>query len=342
MTDKPSFIRAKRDDGVELTINLMELTDALEGGVLGAAYFLLNTGRVIFVGLDDEDDGEVEISLEDPDETLEIDPIPTRTQFQWMEDFIDSVRSIPAKNALRDGLRQKKPFRHFKDALAEFPLLREKWFQFQADQMKQEAAAFIGSLGWDVLEVVDSRSENMIEETVDPAENVPITAEEHDWILRGAWQVAASGGRTQLALLLKGSRNKDILKHGLDHSPIYGKLSFLTIEEIENRIDNLIRKGELRTEFFGKLPLILLTDESWERVRSWAHRYECELASLADEKVLKEVVDKWRYRRREEQNHLLEAACSMDAEATARILRAWSQVAGKDMRSKIETKLATN
>ena len=34
-------------------------------------------------------------------------------------------------------------------------------------------------------------------------------------------------------------KDKKLLKHNLDHSPVYGKLSFLTIEEIENRIDHL-------------------------------------------------------------------------------------------------------
>jgi hypothetical protein len=336
MTAIPSRIRAKRPDGVELAINLIDLEDALQKAMPEDAYFLPDSGRIVFTGLEDDD----KALLED-EEALEIDPIASWIQFEWMQEFIGSVRSIPVQDALRNALGQKKPFRHFRDALAEFPLLREKWFQFEAQQIQEEAVHFIEGLDWEVLEVVDSRHREVIEETVDPAENVPITDEEHEWILRGAWQVAASGGRTQLALLLRGSRSQDILKHGLDQSVIYAKLSFLTIEEIENRIDNLIRKGELRTEFFGKLPLIVLTDEAWQHVRPWAHRYECELASQANGKVLEEIVDRWRYRRREEQLHLLESVCSMDREAAIRVLKAWTVVAGKEMRQTIETKLAT-
>src|SRR6266566_9355212 len=95
----------------------------------------------------------------------------------------------------------------------------------------------------------------------------------------GRFGNCSPGGRTQLALLLKGSRNKSVLKHHLDHSPAYGKLSFLTIEEIQNRIDQVIRKNDLRVEFFGDLPLIVLTDAAWERVMPWSNAQECSSAS---------------------------------------------------------------
>src|SRR5688572_3350056 len=104
------------------------------------------------------------------------------------------------------------------------------------------------------LEVVDPRSAKFPPLKVDPEERVPITDEERDWILRGGWQVAARGGRTQLALLLKGSKNKALLKHNLETSPVYGKLAFLTLEEIENHIDRIIQNGDLRLELFGDLP----------------------------------------------------------------------------------------
>ena len=119
-------------------------------------------------------------------------------------------------------------------------------------------------------------------------ENVPLTVEEHECILPGAWQVEAKGGRSQLSLLLKGSKDKSVLKHWLDQSPVYGKLSYLTIEEIENRIDQLIRSAELRTEFLGDFPLIVLTDQSWLRIQPWAHEYECHVAASADARRLTE------------------------------------------------------
>src|SRR5215467_7324902 len=287
------------------------------------------------------DDESEEAVAPDDEEALPIDGINSRVRFQWMEEFIDTVHSISAQNALRDALRHKRPFRNFKDALMEFPVLRKKWFQFEALKVKTEAVNLLESLDFEILEIVDSRPLESITEEVDAAENVPLTTEEHECILRGAWQVAAKGGRSQLSLLLKGSKNKSVLKHGLDQSPVYGKLSYLTIEEIENRIDQLIRKGELRTEFFGDLPLILLTDQSWLHIQQWAHEYECHLAASADARTLTEILNNWRNRRRQEQHQLLEAMASTERASARRVLQAWHGLAGKEMRFNIETTLST-
>ena len=217
---------------------------------------------------------------------------------------------------------------------------RDQQFATDTLKIKTEAVNLLESLDFEILEIVDSRPLESITEEVDAAENVPLTTEEHECILRGAWQVAAKSGRSQLSLLLKGSKNKSVLKHGLDQSPVYGKLSYLTIEKIENRIDQLIRKGELRTEFFGDLPLILLTDQSWLRIQAWAHEYDCQLAAAADARTLTDILNSWRNRRREEQHQLLESMALTERASARRVLQAWHGLAGKEMRSKIETALS--
>jgi len=345
-----SFIRARREDGSECVIDLIELEDALEGVEPGEYYFLPGSGKVVFLpsedsyglgDIDESDEGDEHHDDEpapDPD-ALPLDPISSRTRFKWMEDFITSVHSITAQSALRNALRQKKPFRHFKDALMEYPAVRQQWFQFQAERVKAEAVALIEGLGWEILEVSDARPNRSIPEEIDPAERVPSTSEEYEWILRGASEIAARGGRTQLALLLKGSRDKSVLKHHLDHSPAYGKLSFLTIEEIQNRIDQVIRKNDLRLEFFGDLPLIVLTDAAWERVRPWSNAQECAGAAAAGDRALSEIVTAWRTRKKDEQYHLLDAVTHLDHGTAKRILMAWHEVAGKEVRGRIEMKL---
>ncbi len=339
--DLSCFARVRHPDGEELTIDLIELEDALQGGPPGDYYLLPKSGRVILISFEEIDDESEEAMLPDDEEALPIDTIESRVHFRWMEEFIGTVHSIAAQNSLRGTLRHKRPFRNFKDALMEFPVLRKKWFQFEALKVKTEAVSLLESLDFEILEIVDSRPHESITEEIDAAENVPLTVEEHECILRGAWQVAAKGGRSQLSLLLKGSKNKSVLKHGLDQSPVYGKLSYLTIEEIENRIDQLIRKGELRTEFLGDLPLILLTDQSWLRIQPWAHEYECRLAASADARGLTDILNDWRNRRREEQHQLLKAMASTQREPARRVLQAWYGLAGKEMRSKIDTALST-
>jgi hypothetical protein len=85
-----------------------------------------------------------------------------------------------------------------------------------------------------------------------------------------------------LSLLLKGSKNKSVLKYGLDQSPVYGNFRTLT-----------------------------------------------------------DILTNWRNRRREEQHQLLESMALTGRGSARRVLQAWHGLAGKEMRSKIETVLST-
>jgi len=51
-------------------------------------------------------------------------------------------------------------------------------------------------------------------------------------ILRAADEIIAEGGRTLLAKILKGSREKKVLQLGLDECPIYGHYQSETIDDI--------------------------------------------------------------------------------------------------------------
>jgi hypothetical protein len=341
MTTLSSYIRARRPDGTECNIDLFDLETALDGIAPGQAYFFPESGRIVFRNEDDDPyDDEEEEDLDDLEEALSIDPIESRVRFRWMEDFVSSVPSVTAKSALIHALRIKRPFRSFKDALVEYPVLREQWFRFEAEKVTKEAIELIESFDWEVLQVVDPRPKKTVTEEVDPAEQIPLTEEEYEWIIRRASEIAAKGGRSQLSLLLKGSKNKTLLKHDLDQSAAYGKLSFLTIEEIENRIDQVIRKGDLVLEYFGgDLPLIVMTDETWNRVRPWATQQEIARAARADDRALSEILIKWRNRPRQEQLHLIDTLSSLPHDIARRILDPWCKFAGKEVRSKIEAVL---
>ena len=92
-------------------------------------------------------------------------------------------------------------------------------------------------------------------------------------------------------------------------------------------------------EFFGDLPLIVLTDAAWERVRPWSNAQECARAAEAGDRALSEIVTAWRTRKKDEQYHLLDAITPLDHGAAKRILMAWHAVAGKEVRGRIEMKL---
>ncbi|HEX6746479.1 MAG TPA: RQC-minor-1 family DNA-binding protein [Longimicrobium sp.] len=83
-------------------------------------------------------------------------------------------------------------------------------------------------------------------------------------ILRGADDLIMRGGRTLLAKVLKGSREKRVLELELDRSPVYGRYREMKPDEILHRIDWVIRHGYLRIEYDYKLPLLVYTPAGWE------------------------------------------------------------------------------
>lgn len=83
-------------------------------------------------------------------------------------------------------------------------------------------------------------------------------------ILRAADELIATGGRTILSKLLKGSKDKKVLDHGLDQCPAYGFCRHLTLKEITYRIDFVIEYGYLEIEYRSRLPVIIYTEKGWE------------------------------------------------------------------------------
>jgi superfamily II DNA helicase RecQ len=91
-----------------------------------------------------------------------------------------------------------------------------------------------------------------------------LTDEEIKAILRAADEIIATGGRSMLAKILKGSKDKKVLEHGLDQCPVYGYYKELTLLEITNRIDWMIEKGFLDIEYRDRLPLLVFSEMGWE------------------------------------------------------------------------------
>ncbi len=91
-----------------------------------------------------------------------------------------------------------------------------------------------------------------------------LTGEEIKAILRAADELIATGGRSMLAKILKGSRDKKVLEYGLDKCPVYGYYRELTLQEITNRIDWMIKKGYLKVEYNGRLPMLVFSEIGWE------------------------------------------------------------------------------
>ena len=86
-------------------------------------------------------------------------------------------------------------------------------------------------------------------------------------ILRAADELIATGGRSMLAKILKGSKDKKLLEHELDQCPVYGYYKDFTLTEISHRIDFVIEKGYLDIQYSYRLPVIVYTEKGWETER---------------------------------------------------------------------------
>ncbi|AST89876.1 MULTISPECIES: RQC-minor-1 family DNA-binding protein [Sutcliffiella] len=91
-----------------------------------------------------------------------------------------------------------------------------------------------------------------------------LSSEEIKVVLRAADEIIARGGRTLLAKILKGSREKKVLELELDKCPVYGAFRSETLEEITKKIDWMIDYDFLAIEYSGKLPMIVFTDRGWQ------------------------------------------------------------------------------
>ena len=108
-----------------------------------------------------------------------------------------------------------------------------------------------------------SRRVNRVSYRLDTKGIRSLPPEEIRMILRGADDLIMRGGRHLLTLILKGSRSKDVLARSLDQSPAHGFYKDLPVEEVQARVDWVIRRRYLAIEYDWKLPLLVYTPEGW-------------------------------------------------------------------------------
>lgn len=83
-------------------------------------------------------------------------------------------------------------------------------------------------------------------------------------ILRGADELISTGGRSMLAKILKGSKDKKILEYKLNECPAYGYYHDMKLDDISKYIDWMIKKDYLRIKYDYRLPLLVFSEKGWE------------------------------------------------------------------------------
>ena len=109
------------------------------------AWFLDKETGELWLNNDDVD--EVPDDLEDNPRYLPIEAMASHNAFQIMEDFVDELGDNPEAVVLQAALNDRKPFRHFKDALLNYPELRDRWFAFEETRLNRLAEAWCEEQG---------------------------------------------------------------------------------------------------------------------------------------------------------------------------------------------------
>ena len=99
---------------------------------------------------------------------------------------------------------------------------------------------------------------------LDAGEIKDLPQEDIRMILRGADELISTGGRSMLAKILKGSKDKKIFEYKLNECPAYGYYQDMKLDDISKCIDWMIKEDYLRIEYDYRLPLLVFSEKEWQ------------------------------------------------------------------------------
>ncbi|MDP2883778.1 MAG: RQC-minor-1 family DNA-binding protein [Ignavibacteria bacterium] len=169
-----------------------------------------------------------------------------------------------------------------------------------------------------------------------------LSSDELKTILRGADELIGSGGRTLLAKILKGSKDKKVLELGLEDSPVYGAFDEMSADAVHAKIDRVISEGYLSYEYSGRLPLLVYTDKGWEIEReTYAEELFDKLRAMAEGGESAFDVATLKDRNRGMIMLLLDILEAQADERFIPLLQRWYDVEYKKVRQRIESVIRT-
>jgi superfamily II DNA helicase RecQ len=163
-----------------------------------------------------------------------------------------------------------------------------------------------------------------------------LSDEEIKAILRAASELIATGGRSMLAKILKGSKGKKVLEYGLDQCPVYGYYRELKIQEITDRINWMIESGYLEIEYKDRLLMLVFSKIGWEIEReTYAGELLQKLANLFESKDYS-FVQELKDRNRGIILLLIKKIIMTGNVRFIPILKAWKEIEHKKVQSEIQ------
>jgi hypothetical protein len=165
-------------DKRHIKVNLEDLKDAFTSGFEGMRHYLdLETGDVVLVTADTRQQLETLLestggeSIEAVQEAILQEDIPnwqkealvdavlvefgfashfidiphdeSHEAYADMEAFIETVPDPHLQDLLQVAIRGKGAFRRFKDVLLDYPQMRERWFQFKDERLRERVLEWL-------------------------------------------------------------------------------------------------------------------------------------------------------------------------------------------------------
>lgn len=166
-----------------------ELLDALEEHSENIVpYFNQRTGAVDLWVDPDVCGEEPQFDPDDPD-WVEIPRVDSHDAFRTMERFVDTVEELDVQRQLRSALQGRGAFRRFREAIAGFPDLRDRFQALRRDDLLQRALAFLGTL--DIEPTYELRLRPL------PVDPQPTTPKQPRILLHHLLLLGAPGGKTE-------------------------------------------------------------------------------------------------------------------------------------------------
>lgn len=122
-------------------------------------YLDLVTGKVGLEGegeegeFDDEDEhyspsAPAPPSRNDPTRSY-IDPLATRTKFEWMRQFVEEITELPSEvlDSFKQAVTAEDPTAAIHAALLEHAEGRDRWYLYRAERLRERVAAWLHEQG---------------------------------------------------------------------------------------------------------------------------------------------------------------------------------------------------
>ncbi|MEM6958730.1 MAG: UPF0158 family protein [Myxococcota bacterium] len=128
-----------------VTIDWPGLHGAFQMNMPDVRCFLsLETGKVLKLPPGDPKLAEVRQQI---DSYAAVETIPSRIQYQWLDEFIKSVDEGDIRERMEAAINGKGAFRRFKDILLTLPEERRRWFEFRDHKMRERIVDWVRERG---------------------------------------------------------------------------------------------------------------------------------------------------------------------------------------------------